>query len=108
MQRRVDPRLFQIGSLGTLLAINIALFDIGAVAVQSLVTIVACLLAQWLACEAAGMEFDPLSPAITGLSLSLLLRTHEPALWVAAAGLAIETASSASPSACCATCTSSL
>ena len=86
---RPDPRLFQIGSLAVLLAVNIAWFDLGARPLQSAVTIAATLAAQALFCRAFGVGFDWRSAAITGLSLSLLLRTNEPALWGAAGVLAI-------------------
>lgn len=86
---RVDPRWFQIGSLLLLLGANIAWFDFGARPVQTLVTLAAAIGVQWLACRALTLWFDPLSPLITGLSLSLLLRTNDPALWVAAPAIAI-------------------
>lgn len=86
---RLDPRLFQIASLGTLLACNIAWFDLGARPGQSAVTVLASLGAQWGFCRAFGVPFDWRSPLITGLSLSLLLRTNAPLLWVAAPALAI-------------------
>ena len=86
---RLDPRLFQIASLGTLLAANIAWFDFGARSGQSVVTLLAALGAQAGFCRAFGVAFDWRSPLITGLSLSLLLRTNLPVLWVAAPVLAI-------------------
>ena len=86
---RPDPRLFQIGSLAALLAVNVAWFDLGARPLQSAVTIAATLAAQALFCRAFRVGFDWRSAAITGLSLSLLLRTNEPALWCAAGLLAI-------------------
>lgn len=84
-----DPRWFQAASLGALLAGNIAWLDLGATAPQSAVTVAAALGWQGLSCAGRGVRFDPLSPLVTGLSLSLLLRTHDPAVWVAAPGLAI-------------------
>ncbi len=86
---RIDPRWFQIGSLSILLGASIAWFDFGARPGQSAVTIAAALSAQCVACRARKLRFDPLSPLITGLSLSLLLRTHDPALWVAASAIAV-------------------
>ena len=85
----LDPRLFQIASLGGLLAVNLAWFDMGASLAQSAVTLTAAPIAQALFCRLYGRAFDWRSPVITGLSLSLLLRTHEPLLWIAAALLAI-------------------
>ena len=86
---RADPRLFQIGSLATLLAVNIAWFDMGARPLQSLITIAATMAAQALFGHAFAAGFEWRSAAITGLSLSLLLRTNEPMLWCAAGILAI-------------------
>ncbi len=89
MPQRLDPRLFQIASLGALLAANIAWFDFGARPGQSVVTLGAALLAQAGFCRVFGVAFDWRSPLITGLSLSLLLRTNVPLLWAAAPVLAI-------------------
>ncbi len=83
--RQLDPRLFQIASLGTLLAANIAWFDIGARPGQSVVM----LLAQAGFCRLFAVPLDWRSPLVTGLSPSLLLRTNLPPLWVAAPVLAI-------------------
>lgn len=85
-----DARHFQIATLGTLLAVHLLWCDLGAGPVQAAVTIASALLAQLLCVRLSGAgSFDWRSPLITGLSLSLLLRTHEPLLWIAAAGLAI-------------------
>lgn len=89
MLRRLDPRLFQIASLGTLLAANIAWFDFGARPGQSVVTLLSALLAQAGFCRLFRVAFDWRSPLVTGLSLSLLLRTNLPLLWAAAPALAI-------------------
>ena len=83
--RQLDPRLFQIASLGTLLAANIAWFDFGARPGQSVVM----LLAQAGFCRLFAVPLDWRSPLVTGLSLSLLLRTNLPPLWMAAPVLAI-------------------
>ena len=85
----LDPRLFQIASLGGLLAANLAWFDLGASLAQSALTLAAAPIAQIVFCRLYGQAFDWRSPLITGLSLSLLLRTHDPLLWIAAALLAI-------------------
>lgn len=87
--RQLDPRLFQIASLGTLLAANIAWFDFGARPGQSVVMLLAALLAQAGFCRLFAVPLDWRSPLVTGLSLSLLLRTNLPPLWVAAPVLAI-------------------
>ena len=85
-----DARHFQIVTLAFLLALQLARGDIGANPVQAAVTIAAALAAQYVAVRlcAAG-PFDWRSPLITGLSLSLLLRTQVPALWLAAAAIGI-------------------
>ena len=84
-----DARHFQIATLATLAAIHITRFDLGASPAQAAVTITAALTTQWACARMAGTAFDWRSPLITGLSLTLLLRTHSPGLWVAAAVLAI-------------------
>lgn len=89
LRHRPDPRLFQIASLGTLLAANMLWFDLGARPGQSAATIAAGLVAQAVCCRLFAVPFDWRSPLITGLSLSLLLRTNDPALAAAAAVLAI-------------------
>ncbi len=84
-----DPRWFQVGALSTLLAASILRYDLAATPAQAVVTLAAALAAQAGFCAMFGVRFDPLSPLITGLSLSLLLRTHDAALWAAAPVLAI-------------------
>ena len=86
---RVDPRLLQIGVLGSLLAVQIGALDFGATAAQAAVTLGASLASQWGACRVLARRFDWRSPLITGLSLSLLLRSHDPAVWIAAGLLGI-------------------
>ena len=86
---RQDPRAFQVAALGALLAANIAWFDFGAGPLQSAITIAASLVAQAIFCRLFRVPFDWRSPLVTGLSLSILLRTHEPALWMAAPLLAV-------------------
>ena len=84
-----DPRHFQIATLATLLALHLLRFDLGASPLQAAVTIAAALTVQLACVRLSGGGFDWRSPLITGLSLSLLLRTPVPGLWVAAAFLAI-------------------
>lgn len=85
----LDPRWFQVGALSTLLLASITRYDLAATPGQSAATIAAALLVQALFCAGLRVRFEPLSPLITGLSLSLLLRTHDPLLWVAAPTLAV-------------------
>ena len=84
-----DARHFQIAALATLAVIHVTGFDLGATPIQAAATIAATLLTQSLCARLAGAAFDWRSPLITGLSLTLLPRTHEPGLWVAAGVLAI-------------------
>jgi Na+-transporting NADH:ubiquinone oxidoreductase subunit NqrB len=85
-----DARHFQIATLASLLVIHVTWFDLGATPIQAIVTIAAALATQYAFCRLSGsVAFDWRSPLITGLSLSLLLRTQEPALWVLAPALGI-------------------
>ena len=85
----LDPRWFQVGALSTLLLASITRYDLAATPGQAATTIAAALAVQALFCAGMRLRFDPLSPLVTGLSLSLLLRTHDPLLWVAAPTLGI-------------------
>lgn len=87
--RRVDARLLQIGSLATLLAINIIWFDLGARWDEAVFTLAAALGAQAVFSRMARVAFEWRSALITGLSLSILLRSNDPLVWVAAGMLAI-------------------
>ena len=85
-----DGRYYQIAALGTLLALNLAWVDFGAGPWGALLAISGALSAQALCTYLWRLPvFDPRSALITGLSLSLLLRTDEIALYAAAGALAI-------------------
>jgi enediyne biosynthesis protein E5 len=84
-----DPRHFQIATLLSLVAIQIVGFDLGATPSQAAVTIIATLSTQAICARLTDAPFDWRSPLITGCSLTLMLRTNEPALWLAAGVLAI-------------------
>jgi Na+-transporting NADH:ubiquinone oxidoreductase subunit NqrB len=84
-----DPRLLQIATLATLLAIQISAFDFSGTPAQAAVTVGAALATQFLFCRIHGLPADWRSPLISALSLTLLLRTHDPFLWGAASVLAI-------------------
>ena len=84
---RPDPRLFQIVTLTGLLAVAILAYDTGATLAQLAVTLAAALATQ--AAATAGRLPDWRSAAITALSLTLLLRTHDPLAWAAAGALGI-------------------
>jgi enediyne biosynthesis protein E5 len=93
-----DARHYQIAALSTLLAFNFGWLDFGARPLNSALAIGGALATQALCTwcplpsfprslrEAA---FDPRSPLITGLSLSLLLRAEEPWLHLLAAVIGI-------------------
>lgn len=85
-----DARHFQIATLASLLLLHVAWFDLGATPFQATVTIAAALATQFaFVCRQGAASFDWRSPLITGLSLSLLLRSQEPVLWLVAPLLAI-------------------
>ncbi len=85
-----DARHYQIAALATLLIYNIGWLDFGARPLNSALAIASSLATQafctwWFRLPA----FDPRSPLITGLSLSLLLRADDPWLHVLAGIIAI-------------------
>jgi Na+-transporting NADH:ubiquinone oxidoreductase subunit NqrB len=84
-----DARHFQIATLAALLAFHLLWFDLGASPAQAAVTIGAALATQFVCARLTGGAFDWRSPLISGLSLSLLLRSQSPDLWIAAGVLAI-------------------
>jgi Na+-transporting NADH:ubiquinone oxidoreductase subunit NqrB len=85
-----DARHFQIAVLGSLVALQILAFDLGAGPVQAAATIGVALATQFLCSWLVGAEgFDWRSPLITGCSLTLLLRTGSAELWLLAPALAI-------------------
>ncbi len=85
-----DARHFQIATLASLLVLHVAWFDLGATPLQAAVTIAGAVLTQYAFSLLPGAAaFDWRSPLITGLSLSLLLRTQAPLLWLLAPALAI-------------------
>lgn len=85
-----DPRYYQIVVLGLLLGYGIVILDFG-IRWQNMVVIVFTALGmQYAGTLIARLpRFDPLSPLISSLSLTLLLRTDEPMLAAAAASIAI-------------------
>ena len=86
---RRDARDWQIVVLLCLLSIQLTLLDFGASVGQAAVTVTAALGTQVLASAFTGRRVDWRSPLVTGLSLSLLLRTQDPAVWAGAGMLAI-------------------
>jgi len=88
--RLQDPRYYQIAVLSSLVLYGVIALDFG-VRFENAVVIVAMALAVQLAgTRAAGLpRFDPLSPLITSLSLTLLLRTDLVVIAATAAAIAI-------------------
>ena len=88
--RLQDPRYYQIAVLGTLVAYGVLALDFGIRVENALAIAVSALLAQFAGTKLAGLpRFDPLSPLITSLSLTLLLRTDLVAVAALAALIAI-------------------
>ena len=87
---RADPRTWQILSLSLLLVLGIGWLDFDQAPANVALILVAALATQWVGTRlTSDAPFDPLSPLITALSLSLLLRTSTPEWLALAAALAI-------------------
>jgi enediyne biosynthesis protein E5 len=85
-----DARHYQIAALSALLIFNLGWLDFGAQPLNSALAIAAALATQALCTNLFSLpSFDPRSPLITGLSLSLLLRADDPWLPALAAVIAI-------------------
>ena len=85
-----DPRYYQIAVLSLLVIYGIAALDFGIRWQNALAIFCAAEAAQFIGTRAAGLSrFDPLSPIITSLSLTLLLRTDTVLLALLAAFVAI-------------------
>lgn len=85
-----DPRYYQIIVLSLLLGYGIVELDFGIRWQNALVIVATALAVQFMGTRYAALpRFDPLSPLITSMSLTLLLRTDTIWLAVIAATLAI-------------------
>ena len=85
-----DARHYQIAALSTLLIFNLGWLDFGARPLNSALAIGSALATQAICTRLFALpHFDPRSPLITGLSLSLLLRADEPWLHALAGVIAI-------------------
>jgi len=85
-----DPRYYQIIVLSLLLTYGITVLDFGIRWQNALVIVITALGVQFLGTHYFRLpRFDPLSPLITSLSLTLLLRTDAVMFAVFAASLAI-------------------
>ena len=87
---RIDPRLFQIASLSTLLAWGVLRLGFDVTPPRIALVLGTALAAQWIGTKLLGLPaFDPRSALISGLSLCLLLRTESTSLAIAAGALAV-------------------
>ncbi len=85
-----DARHYQIAALSTLLIFNLGWLDFGARPLNSALAIASALATQAFFTRCYELpSFDPRSPLITGLSLSLLLRADDPWLHALAGIIAI-------------------
>lgn len=85
-----DPRLWQIGTLASLLVYGLWVLDFDIDAVRVLVIVASALTAQFLASRLWHLPFfDPKSALISSLSLCLLLRTRSLALAALLAAMVI-------------------
>lgn len=85
--RVTDPRLWQIASLSVLLGYGLIALGFDQGGDRVVITIAAALATEWLGRRCVtGQRFDALSPLITSLSLSILLRTSS-AEWMALAAV---------------------
>ena len=84
-----DPRHGQMAAQGTLLAVVLLWLDFGPSPLQAGVTLAATLALEAVHARAVRAPLNWKSAMSTGLSLCLLLRGHDPLLWVAAPVLAM-------------------
>jgi Na+-transporting NADH:ubiquinone oxidoreductase subunit NqrB len=84
-----DPRHWQIAALGTLVVYSFLYLDFGAKPFFTTIALASVLLTQFAWSKFRRLPFEWRSVLITGLSLSLLLRTGEPAVMAIAAVTAI-------------------
>src|ERR1043165_5523059 len=84
-----DARHYQIAALSTLVIFNLGWIDFGARPANTALALTTSLLTQIICSRFTNTPVDLRSPLITGLSLSLLLRTEEPLIHAAAGIIAI-------------------
>lgn len=72
-----DARHYQIAALSTLVVFNLGWVDFGARPANTALALASSLVTQIVCSRIVGIPVDLRSPLITGLSLSLLLRTEE-------------------------------
>jgi Na+-transporting NADH:ubiquinone oxidoreductase subunit NqrB len=85
-----DPRFYQIAVLSLLLSYGVFALDFGIHWYNAVAIIITAQIVQFACMRMVGLRhFDPLSAAITSLSLTLLLRTDIVAIAILAACIAI-------------------
>jgi Na+-transporting NADH:ubiquinone oxidoreductase subunit NqrB len=87
--KRFDPRLYQIGALTLLLLYGIFALNFDVTLFRAVLFVAVAIGTQALCSRVRHVAFDPRSAAISGLSLSLLLRSDSIALLIAAAVIAV-------------------
>jgi Na+-transporting NADH:ubiquinone oxidoreductase subunit NqrB len=89
-QIRIDPRIYQIAILGSLLLYGFVWLDFEITVFRAALLLSTVLITQLACTRIAHLPaFDPKSALISGLSLCLLLRTNSVGLAVAAAVIAV-------------------
>ncbi len=85
-----DPRYYQIAVLSSLVIFGVVGLDFGIHWANAFLIVTTALAVQYFGTKLTNLpRFDPLSPLITSLSLTLLFRTDMPALAMLAAAIAI-------------------
>jgi Na+-transporting NADH:ubiquinone oxidoreductase subunit NqrB len=87
--KRFDPRLYQIGALTVFLIYGIFALNFDVTLFRAALLVATAIATQAVCSRISNVAFDPRSAAISGLSLSLLLRSESIALLVAAAVIAV-------------------
>ena len=87
--KRLDPRLYQIGALTLLFLYGVFFLQFDVTLLRAVLIVGTAIVTQKVASGLAGIAFDPKSAAISGLSLSLLLRSESLVLLLAAAVIAV-------------------
>jgi len=87
--KRFDPRLYQIGALTLLLLYGIFALNFDITLLRAALLVATAIGTQALFARMNGVAFDPRSAAISGLSLSLLLRSESMILLLAGAVIAV-------------------
>jgi Na+-transporting NADH:ubiquinone oxidoreductase subunit NqrB len=87
--KRFDPRLYQIGALTVLLLYGIVALNFDVTLFRAALLVAVAIGTQAVCSRIRNVAFDARSAAISGLSLSLLLRSESIVLLIAAAVIAV-------------------